>query len=77
MANNVSGKPKTNPTNGIEPIKQDREANTVIIAASGARTVLANAAQIETLPNCDSVMGVDINHAAILAEKAVTNGRIK
>ena len=59
------------PTIGTDPTRQASDANTVIKAANGARIVLATAAQIERLPKCDSVIGVDISHAAILAENAV------
>ena len=69
---NVSGYPKTYSAPGTDPTKHAVDARTVMIAASGARTVLATAAQIEMLPKCDSVIGVDMSQAATLAENAVT-----
>ena len=68
----VSAYPKIYSAPGSDPITHAVDARTVIIAASGARTVLATAAQIEILPKCDSVIGVDMSQAATLAENAVT-----
>ena len=51
------------------------DESTVITAAMGARIVLDRAAHTETLPKCDSVIGDETNHAAMLEENAVVSDR--